>query len=180
MRAEPATFWGLVARAATERPDAIVVADDHGRALTTTAFMAAAEGVAAGLWARGIGGDDVVSWQLPTVLEAPLLLAACARLGVRQNPIIPQLRAREVTFIVEQVGARLLVVPESWHGFVHGEMARSLDVEALVLDLEGEPGSEQRLPWDDAAVLPPTPDAATSCRWLCYSSGATAEPKGPP
>src|SRR5487761_2245905 len=85
------TVWELVERAAAERPHEVVVADGHGRALTNAAFREEAERAAAGLQALGIAPGDVVSWQLPTTLEAILLLVACARLGVVQNPIIPVL-----------------------------------------------------------------------------------------
>jgi acyl-CoA synthetase (AMP-forming)/AMP-acid ligase II len=172
------SWWDLVVEAARERPDHVVLADDHGRSLTTTGLRDAADRVAAGLWSLGVRTGDVVSWQLPTVLEAPVLMAACARLGAVQNPIIAVLREREVGFIVDQVGTRLLVVPETWRDFGHGALARSLPVPALVLDLAGPPGPELRLPTGDPAVLPPPPAASAGCRWIYYTSGTTAEPKG--
>lgn len=38
----------------------------------------------------------MVSWQLPTVLETMVVMAALTRLGAIQNPIVPALREREV------------------------------------------------------------------------------------
>jgi acyl-CoA synthetase (AMP-forming)/AMP-acid ligase II len=172
------TVWGLVERAARQRPDDVVFADDYGRSLTAAALRDEAERAAAGLLALGVAPGDVVSWQLPTVLEAVVLLAACARLGAVQNPLIPLLREREVGFIVDQVGTSLLVVPETWRGFAHGEMARSLGRQALVLDLAGPPGAELRLPAGDPGDLPPAPRGADEVRWLYYSSGTTSDPKG--
>jgi acyl-CoA synthetase (AMP-forming)/AMP-acid ligase II len=172
------TFWSLVERAARVRPDEVILADDHGRSLTTTALRAEAEKVAAGLLALGVAPGDVVSWQLPTTLEAAVLLAACARLGITQNPVIPLLREREVRFIDGQAGTRLLVVPETWRGFSHGDMARSLGPEMLALDFEGQPGPALRLPSGDPGTLPPPPHTARECRWIYYSSGTTAAPKG--
>jgi acyl-CoA synthetase (AMP-forming)/AMP-acid ligase II len=187
------TFWSLVENAARLRPDSVVLADDHGRSLTTTALRAAAQEVAAGLLAEGIAPGDVLSWQLPTTLEAAVLLAACARLGVIQNPVIPLLREREVRHIVGQAGTRLLVVPETWRGYAHGDMARSLGPRALVLDFDGPPGPGLRLPRGNPSDLPPPPDTAPpntappdtappntvgECRWIYYSSGTTAAPKG--
>ncbi|CAI7976445.1 Cyclohexanecarboxylate-CoA ligase [Frankia sp. Hr75.2] len=172
------TFWGLLDDAARRVPDAVVLADDHGRSLTTAALRDAAGRAAAGLHGHGVEPGDVVSWQLPTTLEAVVLLAACARLGAVQNPVIPAFRHREVGFIVRQVSARLVVVPESWHGFGHGEMARSLGSEVLALDLDGPPGSALRLPEGDSTGLPAAPARADECRWIYYSSGTTADPKG--
>jgi acyl-CoA synthetase (AMP-forming)/AMP-acid ligase II len=172
------TFWSLVEDAARLRPDSVVLADDYGRALTTVALRDAAERAAAGLLDLGVAPGDTVSWQLPTTLEAAVLLAACTRLGVTQNPIIPLLREREVGFIVDQVGTKMLVVPETWRGFSHGDMARSLRPRPLVLDFDGRPGPGLRLPAGDPGALPPPPDDARACRWIYYSSGTTAAPKG--
>src|SRR3954466_11926503 len=116
------TYWDLVAAGG----DGVLLADDHGRSPTGPQPRDAAGAVAAGLAGLGVGPGDAVSWQLPTVLEAPVLMAACARLGAVQNPIIPILREREVRLITEQVKTRLLVVPETWRGFSHGDMARAL------------------------------------------------------
>src|SRR5215469_9291307 len=172
------TFWALAEEAARQRPESVLLADGYGRSLTATAFRDEAERAAAGLLARRIGPGSVVSWQLPTTLEAAVLIGACARLGVVQNPIIPVFRHREVGFIVEQARPRLLVVPETWRGFGHGDMARSLGVGVLALDLEGSPGPAIRLPAGDTAALPPPPLTRDECRWIYYSSGTTADPKG--
>ncbi len=102
----PPTFWELVVQAAKEQPDAPVVSDDHGRSLTRTQLRDAAEATAAALSARGVRPDTVVSWQLPTTIEAAVLLVALARIGAVQNPLIPILREREVSFITQQVGTR--------------------------------------------------------------------------
>ncbi|GAA3209788.1 cyclohexanecarboxylate-CoA ligase [Actinocorallia longicatena] len=175
----PDGLWGLVRRAARLRPDAVVLADDHGRSLSALAFHDEAERAAAGLWELGVRPGEVVSWQLPTVLEAAVLLAACARLGAVQNPVVPILREREVGFIAGQVGPRLLVVPERWQGFEHGAMARRLVPRTLVLDLGKPPsGPGIRLPAGDLGVLPGPPADPAACRWIYYSSGTTADPKG--
>src|SRR5215469_5586642 len=177
------TFWALAEEAARQRPESVLLADGYGRSLTAAAFRDEAERAAAGLLALRIGPGDVVSWQLPTTLEAAVLIGACARLGAVQNPIIPVFRHREVGFIAEQVRARLLVVPETWRGFVHGDMARSLGVDVLALDLEGSPEPAIRLPAGDTAALPVppgplSPGTRDECRWIYYSSGTTADPKG--
>ncbi len=171
------TMWSLVERAASERPGEILLVDDHGRSLSAADLRDEALAVASGLVELGIGPGDVVSWQLPTVLEAPVLLAACARLGVVQNPLIPLLREREIRHIGRQIRTRLLVVPVAWRGFAHAEMGRALGLEVLALELEGPVPRELRLP-RGRAPLPPPPEDANDCRWIYYSSGTTAEPKG--
>jgi acyl-CoA synthetase (AMP-forming)/AMP-acid ligase II len=172
------TFWALIEWAAVERPDHVVVSDDHGRHLTTVQLRDEAERAAAGLVGLGVRPGEVVSWQLPTVLEAPVLMAACARLGVVQNPLIGLLRGRELEFITNQIDTGLLVVPRTWRGFDHAEMAAVLGRDHLALDLEGSLVGGMRLPTGDPAVLPSPPADDAQCRWVYYSSGTTADPKG--
>jgi acyl-CoA synthetase (AMP-forming)/AMP-acid ligase II len=171
------TFWRLVEEAARTRPDAPVLSDNHDRVLTTRGYRDAAGRAAAGLALEGVRAGDVVSWQLPTTLEAAILMGACARLGAVQNPIIPVLREREVGFIVGQVRTRLLVVPEVWRGFSHAEMGRQLGVDVLALDLESPASGEIRLPSGDPGGRPAGPPS-DGCRWVYYTSGTTSDPKG--
>ena len=58
-----------------------------------------------------------------------MLVGALARLGARQNPLIPIYRHREVGFITEQSGAALLIVPTVYRGFDFEAMARELAAE---------------------------------------------------
>jgi cyclohexanecarboxylate-CoA ligase len=167
------TLWQLVCTAAEKMPDKVILADDHGRALTTVAYRDAAERVAAGL---EVDRRAVVSWQLPTTLEAAVLMAALARLDVVQNPIIPALRDREVRVITRQLNTSLFIVPETWRGFAHGDMARNLGCRVLALDLEHTQEPDLRLRTGDPLMLPPPPAADTT--WIYYSSGTTADPKG--
>jgi acyl-CoA synthetase (AMP-forming)/AMP-acid ligase II len=170
------TFWELVEAAAADHPDRGVVADDHGRSLTSVQLLDAAEAVAAGL---GVGPDDVVSWQLPTVLESVVVLCALARVGATQNPVIPILRGREVGLISTAMGTTVLIVPEVWRGFEHAAMGRDIGgFRVLGLDLEGDVPPELRLPVGDPSSLPPPPSSGTECRWVYFSSGTTADPKG--
>lgn len=169
------TYWQLVRDAAGAFPHQVVVTDDYGRALTTTQLRRAAEQVAAGL---PIGPGTVVSWQLPTTLEAVVLMAALARVGAVQNPIIPTLREREVAAITRSVGTELFVTVERWRGFDHAAMARGLGLDVVSSDLAGEPGAGLRLPSGDPAILPPEPGSSADDRWRYFSSGTTADPKG--
>ena len=165
-----ATFWGLVAETAREHPGRRVLEDDHGRSLTSRELSAAALSVASALAARGVGPGSVVSWQLPTTLDAMVLMVALARLGAVQNPIIPVLRESELRFITSQLGTQLLIVPETWRGFAHGELARELGAEIgfdVLIDVPAGAGQ-----------LPPEPAQDTHCRWIYYTSGTTADPKG--
>jgi acyl-CoA synthetase (AMP-forming)/AMP-acid ligase II len=189
------TLWELIERRADATPDAPLLLDDLGRSLTAEGLRDAATSAAAELVGLGIGPDAVVSWQLPTSLEAVVLAAACARLGICQNPIVPTLRAREVSFITDQVGTTLLVVPPTWRGFDHHAMASAIAADrgakVLVVDHRAAAAAGRlALPTgrdskDGAVSTPPAPpEPATegeqpqSVRWIYYTSGTTAAPKG--
>jgi cyclohexanecarboxylate-CoA ligase len=171
--------WDLVVRRAEATPDGELAVDQDGQHLLFGEYRERCEAVAAGLAARGVGPDTVVSWQLPTWLESMVLMGALRRLGAVQNPILPIYREREVGFIVGQARPKLLVVPSTWGGFDFEAMARGLTegtaTEVLVCDGKIDHG--------DPATLPPAPtdamdDPAAPVRWLYYTSGTTADPKG--
>ncbi len=177
---EGATLWELLDKRVAATPDAEMVVDESGRRLTFAEFKAQAEVAAAGFADMGIAAGDVVTWQLPTWLESMVLVAALARLGATQNPILHIYREREVGFCVRQTGAKLLIVPTEWANFDFKGMAEGIaaevkaeegrDVEVLVCD--------RALPAGDPSTLPPPPARGDEVRWLFYTSGTTADPKG--
>ncbi|HYI62985.1 MAG TPA: AMP-binding protein [Acidimicrobiales bacterium] len=178
---EGRNLWELVEARAEASPEAVMTVDESGQRVTFGDYRASAEKVAAGLHGEGIGAGDVVSWVLPTWHGSLVLIAALARLGAVQNPIIPIYRDREVGFVTGQAGARLLIVPGTWRGFDYEAMAARI--------VEGNPSparvlvAERALPDGDPAVLPPRPEppatrADEPVTWLFYTSGTTADPKG--
>lgn len=176
------TFWALIADAARRGSNRPLLADEHGRSLTARQLHDAALATAAALAERGVRAGTVVSWQLPTTLETMVVMAALARLGAVQNPIIPLLRESEVGFITGQLNTEFFVVPEVWRGFDHGGLARTLARDkgfgVITLDLATPPAGKLRLPGADPGSLPAPPKAADEARWVYYSSGTTAAPKG--
>ncbi|WP_299950495.1 class I adenylate-forming enzyme family protein [uncultured Modestobacter sp.] len=177
---DTAGVWQLLRESAERTPDAVLVRDERRREVTYREIRESAERVAAGLLAQGIRPGTVVSWQLPSRVETIVLFFALSRLGAVQNPLIMMLREQEVGFIARQAGSRLLVVPSVFRGTVHGAMAAFVaadqsGLEVLVVDRD--------LPEGDPGTLPPEPprsgpDGRPPVRWLFYTSGTTAEPKG--
>src|ERR1700730_5970762 len=177
-------WWEVIAARAELTPDRTMLEDERGRTLTFGEFRVLAERVAAGLWALGIRPGQVVSWQLPTTIEAPLVMAALSRLGVSQNPVISILRRAEVSLILGQLQSSWYVLPGLWLGFYYG--ARAAEVTAgrecgvLVCDATGLGAGEWGVPQGDPATLPAyrTTPADTPVRLYFYSSGTTGLPKG--
>jgi len=175
-------WWQLIVRAAARWPERTMLADERDRSLTFGGYRDIAEEVAAGLYRLGVGAGTRVTWQLPTILEAAVVMAALARLGAVQNPVIPILREAEVAHIVGQVGSELVITPEVWRGFDYASMARQIagahGAQVLVVDHAGAGPGELALPRGDPTDLPPLNDAPDEVRWIYYSSGTTSAPKG--
>jgi acyl-CoA synthetase (AMP-forming)/AMP-acid ligase II len=174
------TMWELVDRRAAASPDHPLLIAPDGETLTCAQFRDRAERVAAGLHAMGVTEGSVVSWQLPTRLDTVVLSIALARLGAVQNPIIHLYREREVGFALRQTGASLLVIPRTWRDIDFTAIA-----ERALADAPSRPTiltTDAGLPEADPALLPPPPPGTSPedapIRWIYYTSGSTADPKG--
>ncbi|HVB92241.1 MAG TPA: AMP-binding protein [Acidimicrobiales bacterium] len=174
------TMWELTEWRAEASPDQPMLRAADGEMLTFGQFRDRAARVAAGLHARGIATGSVVSWQLPTRIDTVVLSLALARLGAVQNPIIHLYREREVGFALRETGASLFVIPTLW---------RDIDFPAIAEKaLAGAPTRpeilriDDGLPEGDPATLPPAPPGMppedAPIRWIYYTSGSTADPKG--
>jgi acyl-CoA synthetase (AMP-forming)/AMP-acid ligase II len=169
-------LWMLLEMRAAATPDLVLAMDAEGGTLTAGTWKLRAERVAAGLHARGVRAGTVVSWQLPNRFDSFVLTSALSRLGVVQNPLVPILREREVGFICRQTGAAMLIAPSTFRGFDHAAMAHAIAAETPLDVLVAD-----QLPELDAGDLPPyDPDGSghEPVRWLFYTSGTTADPKG--
>jgi acyl-CoA synthetase (AMP-forming)/AMP-acid ligase II len=157
----------------------VIASDEDGRTLTCAQYRDWSERTAAGLMPRGVGRDVNVSWLLPTWIEAFVLVGALARLEAVQNPMLPIYREREVRFITQQTNAQLIVTPSEWRGFDYEAMCRDAAAELPGLDVLV---CDQSLPEGDPSILPefvPAADEASApVRWIFYTSGTTADPKG--
>src|SRR5262249_5409754 len=124
MITDAGSLWELIERRVAQTPDATMAVDEDGRTLTFREYHDAADRVAGGCAALGVGDGTPVSWVLPTWLESLVLVGALSRLGAVQNPIFPIYRHREIGFMTKQTGAKLLIVPSTWKGFDYEGMAR--------------------------------------------------------
>ncbi len=149
---------------------------------------------AAALVDFGIEPGDVVSLQLPNSWEFPALTLAILQVGAVVNPLVPIFRHRELAFILERTEAKLLVVPRTFRGFDHGELAARLVAEvptlqaAFVVDGDAPEGTKSfhdhfvARRWEDTpnlratlAARAPAPDDLCEIQ---FTSGTTGEPKG--
>ena len=175
------SLWDLIEQRARITPDLLFAVDEHDRTLDFATYRSECLRCAAGLSDRGVSADSHVSWVLPTCLESLILIGALARLGARQNPILPIYGEREIRFITNQSECELLIVPSEFRGFDYAELARRLASESkqldiLVVDPELPAGDEASLPTFQSASDQPTDTPRST--WLFYTSGTTADPKG--
>ncbi len=175
---EATTLWQLIEKRAAATPDALFVVDEEERTQSFEAYRNACLRCAAGLHELGIGEGSAVSWILPSWIEAIVLVGALSRIGAVQNPILPIYRYREVAFAARQSKAELLVVPGVFRGFDYAAMAHEVaaeqaQLEVLVVDRALPDADPQSLPAYSSASGEDAP-----IRWLFYTSGTTADPKG--
>ena len=168
------TLWQLICERAEATPNKRMAIDEKGRTLTFGEYRAWSERVAAGLAAHGIGIGTNVSWILPSRFESLVLAAALSRLGAIQNPILPIYRTREVAFITRQSDCKVMIVPGTFRGFDYVPMVTEATADRGVEIIVADPSLAE----GDPATLPAYVAAFGELRWLFYSSGTTADPKG--
>jgi acyl-coenzyme A synthetase/AMP-(fatty) acid ligase len=165
------SFWELVTARAAATGDAPMLIDASGRVVSFNEFKDYSERMAATLAAQGIGPGSRVAWQLPTRASTVILMAALARLGAVQAPVIPIYRERETGAAVATAGAEFMLVPGTWRGFDYAAMAAGLPTAPKVLVM-----GEAVPPASANAGSLPAP--APSAEWLYFTSGSSGLPKG--
>jgi cyclohexanecarboxylate-CoA ligase len=161
----------LLDRLAAADADRLALVDGDRR-LTIAELRRDADRVAASLWARGVRPGDVVCWQLPNWHEAVTFCWGVWRCGAVASPITPTLRAREVGFVLQQTGARVVAVPASFRGTDYPALVRSTGFDGAVIVVRG-----------DAAPVPDAPPPSVGVHVddpavVLWTSGTTSEPKG--
>ena len=174
---EASSYWGLIRSRAELTPDAPMLIEPSGRRTSFVEYAVMAERLAAALYGQGIRVGSWVTWQFPTGRAAALLIGALARLAAVQNPVIHLYREREVGTVLRQSGSSFFIVPQHIGDHDSSEMARR-----LIADMAGAPRllvlDEEALPQGDIGSLPAVQAGEHDVRWVFYTSGTTADPKG--
>ena len=161
------TIAGLLDGCAFSRPDRPLLRDVTGKTLTVADVATLSCAAARWLWDAGVRPGMTVAWQLPSHVNAALVMLALARMPVVQAPLLHLYRLREVRAAVEVAGVDMLLVDESTAPNAAPE-SRTVTVPAdLVSRLENAPATTQ-----SDEPLPPTEP-----RWVYFTSGSTGRPK---
>lgn len=169
-----------------------LVASEPGRVLiiekerehTASELLAEARRLASALIARGLTQGDVISYQIPNWYEGFIINIAAAFGGFVVNPLVPIYREREVGFMLQDVGTKLVFTPERFRNFDHAAMfaavnetladpvqivvLRGSHPSALTYDALLAEGSDLA---EFAAVDPDSPCV------VMHTSGTTGRPK---
>ena len=177
------TLADSILEAARDTPQRVALIDGELR-LDCETLYAQAKTLAQALMSR-IPAGGVLSFMLPNWHEAAVVYLAATLAGIAVNPILPSLRDRELRFILDDIGSRMLFVPNKFRQHDYLAMAdrviSQMDTPPEVVVVRGEHGShtpyasllEQRSDVDEMPAL--DPDAV---RMILYTSGTTGRPKG--
>jgi acyl-CoA synthetase (AMP-forming)/AMP-acid ligase II len=141
--------------------------------------------VAGGLRAKGVQPGEPVAFQLPNWIEAAATFWAIALLGAVPVPIVHFYGPKEVGFILEQSGARVLITADR---FGHLDFLANLEQlrprltaleDVFIVDGDAPAGTQ---PFDVLAagdvIDGPVATDPSAPALIAYTSGTTADPKG--
>ncbi|WP_400159237.1 long-chain fatty acid--CoA ligase [Arthrobacter sp. BPSS-3] len=168
----------ILAESARRSPDrtALIVGEDrtsYGDLWRQTREYAGA------LRARGIGPGDAVAVLIPNVPDFARVYYAVLALGAIVVPVHALLKAREIEYVLQDSGARLMICADALLGEgAAGAAASGVDV-LTVMSPEG--GDLPRLEAEAAAAEPIRsyePCRPSDTATILYTSGTTGKPKG--
>ena len=181
------TLGSILAAGLTDAPDTTLAVYSQTRPWRGTFGdgFDLARRVAAGLRAAGVGPGDPVAFQLPNWMEAAATFWAIALLGAVPVPIVHFYGPKEVGFILEQSGARVLVTADR---FGHLDFLANLETlrpTLAALEHVYVVGGDAPSPAQPFSVLTaadpvegPVPTDPAAPALIAYTSGTTADPKG--
>lgn len=140
---------------------------------------------AAALHSLGVRAGDVVAVQMPNRLETAIAYRACFAIGAVLCPVVHIYGGKELSFILRQSRARVLIVPDSWRSIDFVERVTTLPAcpDLAHIIIVGAPGNSGAIGWTSLMeakdrMAPPSSVGPDDVALLLYTSGTTADPKG--
>jgi fatty-acyl-CoA synthase len=184
---EPLSLGQVLEKAAGAVPSKVAVVDGEKRnTFKELRDMAAA--FAAGLQAMGLKKGDRVAIYMKNSTEFVVSFYALQSLGVIVAWVNPNYRRAEAEFILQNSGARGVVIFREWEGYDYLEAIMNMRealpaLEHVIVVGEGEGEGVSR--FDDvlargshSSFLPPHLNTHEDLSMLIYTSGTTGKPKG--
>ena len=145
-------------------PDAVALAD-AARSLTYAELDAAANRVAHGLLALGVGPGVSVGLHLTRSVSLVIGALAILKAGGAYVPLDPMFPADRVAMMVEDSGAPVVVTERALAGAIVAPSVRFAAIEDLLADSRPDARPDVAVGADDLA-------------YVIYTSGSTGRPKG--
>ncbi|MBW2942712.1 AMP-binding protein [Zhongshania aquimaris] len=127
---------------------------------------------------------SVVSFMLPNWHEAATIYLAATMAGMVAHPVLPSLREHDLRYMLEDIGSRMIFIPQEFRGnpcadmlcSVQASLSKSLDV-VVVRGQAGPHISYESLFTNSTSTSLPDVDP-DGVRMVMYTSGTTGSPKG--
>jgi len=141
--------------------------------------------LASTLWGLGLRPGDAVAVQLPNWFENDVTIRAAVQLGLVFVPVVHTYGPAELSFILQQSGAKALFVPDRFRNVDSLERVAKLSgtpaLEHIIVVGETAPSDawlwSQLVEQGSAQAPEPALDADDVCA-MFYTSGTTSDPKG--
>ena len=114
-----ADYWDMSVKSASEKT---AVVDIQGTRYSYKELDEEAGKVASFLKMAGVKPGDFVSMQLPGWAEFTLIYIACLKVGAVVNPILPNLREKELSYILNKCESKVLFIPSKFKKCNYPEM----------------------------------------------------------
>ena len=163
-----------------------VVAPD-GKRFSYAETAAQADSIARNLAAIGVGAGDVISLQLPNCPEFIFIHLAALRLGAVTNPLLPNYRSKELSYILKFAATKVVIIPDTYRGFdypaMHAELRVNLPELRAVYVLgskvpQGMSRFSDLLSPPAGTLLPKRKMDCNAITLLAFTSGTESSPKG--
>lgn len=163
-----------IAYAATRPDHPAVIMAGSGEQMTYGEMDANSNRFAHLLQANGLGEGDAFALLLENRIEYYTLIWGSQRAGTMLVPISTRLTAPEISYIIKDAEAKLLITSTAFADVLAGVRAELPGLKVLIADGEGAENFGDAL-----AAQPgdPIPDQSAGAVML-YSSGTTGRPKG--
>ncbi len=185
------TLGNLVEEAARKWPARIALVSKERR-LSFLELDQLSTRLALGFLEIGLRPADVVAVQLPNSIEHVLTIFALAKIGAVCNVIVPMMREKEVSHILNHCKSRYIIIPRENSGYNYLDMVRKISgsipsLQAIIVlgDTNSSEGvisfngllngalKKDYAP-DHLRAFSPSPDAVSL---VGFTSGTTAQPK---
>lgn len=160
-------------------PERVAVVHTDGQSVTYGELRDDANRVSNFLWSRDLQPEDTVACLLPNSYQLMAVVRGATQLPLYLTPVNWHLTAAEISYILTDSGARVLLTAEPYVELARAAVAAAGLPADTVVPLAVQPaGSASRLSGPVGDASPATPTGQGAGNRMLYTSGTTGRPKG--